>query len=145
MTQPPENEAYIEVSSGEGKFRVILIGIPTKEGVIVCILGGEKPHIGSLVLGIPRPSLKSPTETSVTSSVINIVGHKDDEIARPVAEKFARELQQVTAVIAGVHVDNASEDDITRLMDNSNQAAETLLKKMKRRLSEKSLNHPLQQ
>ena len=134
MAQPREDEACIEVSSGEGKHRVTSIGILTKEGVVVCVFGGEKPHVGSLALGIPRPSLRSPTEVSATSSVINLVGHKDDEIARPVAEKFARELQQVTAVIAGVHIDNASEDDIARLLDNSNRASEMLLNKMKRRL-----------
>jgi len=135
VTKPQRDEACIEVSLGEGKYRVNSIGILTKEGVIVCVLGGEKSHVGSVALGIPRPSLRSPTEVSATSSVINIVGHKDDEIARPVAEKFARELQQVTAVIAGVHIDDANEDDITRLIDNSNRAAETLLEKMKRRLS----------
>jgi len=135
MTQPRGDEAYIEASSGEGKHRVRSMGILTREGVIVCVLGGDKPHVGAVVLGVPRPSLRSPKEVSATSSVINLVGHKDDEIARPVAEKFARELRQATAVIAGVHIEKASEDDIAKLVENSNQAAEVLLEKMKRRLS----------
>ena len=80
-------------SYGKGKFRVKVIGIPTENGVTICILGGDKPHIGTVALANPRPSLKNSNITSSTSSVLNLIGHKDDEIARPVSEMFAKIFQ----------------------------------------------------
>jgi hypothetical protein len=122
-------DGAIEFQVGRGKYRVGLIGIPTDGGLIVGIFGGDKPHIGAVAIGIPRPSLKDPSKLSATSSVFTMTSHKDDEIARPASEKIAKELNQTAVVIAGVHVEGASEMEIRELLANAERAVDRLVAK----------------
>ena len=124
-------QVVIRCSKGENNERIDLIGITTADGLIVCVLGGDKPHVGAIALGIPRPSLKDPDVTSVTSSVLTLINHKDDRIARPMAEAFAKKLKQPTVVIAGVHVEGASRSIIKKLVSNATSAGNTLTKALK--------------
>lgn len=121
----------IRLSAGEGKHTIYAVAIITEDGLIVSIIGGEKPHVGAVSISIPRRSLKDPSKLSASSSVFTLVGHKDDEIARPFSEKLSKELNQVVAVVAGVHVGDATDEDIKRLLSNSMQMAERLVKKLK--------------
>lgn len=122
----------VRVSAGVGLHLVEGIGTLTGgNGLIVSILGGQTPHAGAVAIAVPRPSLKREEKLSVTSSVFTLVGHKDDEIARPIAEKLAKQLNQVTIVAAGVHIDAASKADIRKLVANSNRAAEKLISKVR--------------
>ena len=52
------------------------------EDILLYIQGGDKPHIGCTVMAVPRPSLSGNGERSVTSSVMNLTGHKDESICR---------------------------------------------------------------
>ena len=108
-----------EVEEGTGKHRVFLMAIVTQNGILASLVGGEQPHLGGVVISIPRPSLINPEECSCTSSVLPLLHHKDDEAARPVAEMLARETGMPVSVSAGIHVDNANGDDINKLMKNS--------------------------
>jgi hypothetical protein len=120
------------VSVGKGRFKIGVTALITMDGVIVTILGGEKPHVGAVAIGSPRPSLEDPSEFSATTSVFTLVGHKDDEVARPAAEKLAGKLNQTVVVVAGVHVRKANDEDIKKLTCNSKQAVEILLRKLNR-------------
>ncbi|HHX50678.1 MAG TPA: hypothetical protein GX711_04500, partial [Clostridia bacterium] len=66
---------------------------------------------------VPRPSLKDPSKTSATTSVITLMGHKDDEIAKPSAERLARELEQPVALVAGVHLESPTPEEINTVID----------------------------
>lgn len=121
-----------EISFGEGKYRVQISTIMTAQGIIVLMFGGEEPHVGSVAIAIPRPSLRDPTRISSTASVYTLVGHKDDEVAKPAAEKLARELNDVVVVIAGIHIEDAAEEEIKILMDNSHKVIEKLLETIKK-------------
>jgi hypothetical protein len=124
----------LSFSIGEGRHKVDSVAIVTADGVVVTLVGGDRPHVGALSVSIPRPSLKDPSKLSATSSVFTLVGHKDDEIARPISEKLSRELNQVVVVIAGVHVEKATEEDIKCLVSNSMRMAEILAKELKSEL-----------
>jgi hypothetical protein len=100
------------------------------DDVVVIIGGGEKPHIGALAVAIPRPSLTDPDQTSSTSSVITLLGHKDDELSRPISEQMASTLQKVVVVVAGVHIDNADRNDIEVLLANSMQCAQHVISRL---------------
>lgn len=123
----------LEVSAGEAKHKVTAIGIPTEDGIIVAVLGGEKSHVGAIGLGIPRQSLTNPSSISSTSSILTLTGHKDDQIARPVAEELAREFKQAVVVVAGIHVEEATRKDIKILLANSKKAVTELEMEMKKR------------
>lgn len=70
--------------------------------VIVVVSGGED-HIGALGLAVPRPSLLDQNRTSATSSILTMIGHKEDELVKYVGEKVAAATKRNIAVIAGIH------------------------------------------
>lgn len=83
----------------------------------VVVQGGEKPHIGCVVLAIPRPSLTGDGSVSVTSSVLNITGHKDEELCRCLAEMLARKKNAVTVYTGGFHVDHIQKEQIAEVTE----------------------------
>ncbi len=107
-----------EINAGDGKHRVSFFVTVTESGIMACLVGGEYPHLGGVVLSVPRPSLADPGVISCTTSVLPLVGHKDDEAARPVAEMLAKETGMPVCVAAGMHVDRATADDISELLKN---------------------------
>ncbi|MEW5954281.1 MAG: hypothetical protein AB1815_11265 [Bacillota bacterium] len=115
---------------GTGKYKVILLTTVTRDGLIVQLLGGERPHVGAVVLSQPRSSLSRPGEISCNSVVVPRLGHKDDEIAKPLAERLTKAFNSPVAVVAGLHVESASAEDIDLLIHNCNRAAAMLLRQL---------------
>jgi len=93
---------------------------PVGEDISIIVRGGDKPHIGSTVLAIPRKSLADVEKFSCTSSVLNIVGHKDEFICRLVAENFCKKYKAVTVCTGGFHVDNLTAEKIQEVIDACN-------------------------
>lgn len=118
---------HYQVESGSGKHKVFLFATVTTQGILAHLVGGEEPHLGAVVLSIPRPSLANPEVVSCTSSTIPLVGHKDDEAARPLAEMLARATGAPVSVAAGIHIDNATGDDIELLQKNCLECGKKLL------------------
>ena len=97
--------------------------------LLVAIWGGEKPHIGAVAVAQPRPSLKDPAVTSSSASVICLVGHKEDELAKAAAEILAAALKTQVVVTAGIHWDNLSPEAIQRVVRNSEFLVDMILEK----------------
>jgi hypothetical protein len=76
------------------------------------LLTGGKPHIGAVGIAQARPSLRDPQETSSTGSVFTLLGHKEDSIAKKMAEDLSRKLRRNVVVVAGMHWDDLREQDI---------------------------------
>lgn len=117
--------------AGEGRFRITLLATLTGEGLVVQIYGGEKPHVGAVALSLPRPGLANPETLSCNTTVVPLLGHKDDEIAKPAAEEIAKAWGSPVVVVAGVHVDNAGKNDIEELVNNCGKAAKALIQELK--------------
>lgn len=86
------------------------------EDLHLLLTGGEKPHLGCTVLAVPRPSLTGSGDTGVTSSVLNLTGHKDEIICRYLAEETARRRNAVTVCTGGFHVDNITKEQIDEVL-----------------------------
>lgn len=114
-------------SAGEGKFKVTLIATITEEGLVAQIFGGEKPHLGAIALSTPRPSQADPEQISCSTIVIPVPGHKDDQVAKPVAEDIAKAWGSQVLTVVGVHVDNAENKDIEKLIHNCHTVKKALL------------------
>lgn len=97
--------------------------------VVVCVSGGDEPHIGSVVLAEARASLTG-EGTSATSSVLNRLGHKDEFVARTVAETLAAELNTTVCCICGIHKDNATPEDIQASATLGPEIASILLERL---------------
>ena len=94
--------------------------------LLVVLSGGTKPHIGSIAVAVPRPSLVNEEVVSSTSSVYNFVGHKDHVIAQRVAEVLSSRLNRHVVVVAGFHIDKISEEGIARVVGNCDGLAEEI-------------------
>lgn len=90
---------------------------------VITLAGGEKPHIGCTVLAVPRPSLTGDGSTGSTASVLNLTGHKDEELCRRLAEGVARKKNAVTVCSGGFHMDNITVEQIREVMEAVNRIA----------------------
>ena len=119
------------VFAGRKEHRVSLRAFKSGDDLVVIVSGGDIPHIGAIAVGVPRPSLKNPNRTSSTVSVFALTGHKDEIIARFVSERMASNLNHMVVVVAGVHVNEATEQDIEKLVSNSMKCVDMVLRKLK--------------
>ncbi|GFO84308.1 prenylated flavin chaperone LpdD [Anaerostipes butyraticus] len=90
--------------------------------------GGEKPHIGCVVLAVPRPSLDGNGTGSSTASVINVTGHKDEILCRWMAEQVAARENAVTVCCGGFHMDHITKEQILEVKKAAEEMIRTLLK-----------------
>jgi len=106
----------IKTTEGEydAEVYIRLIG----QNLLVAIWGGDAPHIGAVSVAQPRPSLKDTKTTSATASVICLLGHKEDEVAKAASEVLAAALNAQVVVVAGIHWDNIDEEGIQKLIRN---------------------------
>jgi len=120
------------VGYGEFPFRVEIAAVLVGPDISVTIGGGDAYHIGATALAVPRPSLADPAAPSASASVICVTAHKEDELARAAALELATEFGCRVSVSAGIHVDNATAEDISQLLRNYGAA----LAEVKRWLAE---------
>lgn len=123
--------AHFDFGAGRGRHRIWGTAFLSPGGLAVTLVGGEVPHIGAVAVSIPRPSLANARRRSATTSVFTVVGHREDEIARPLAAELARTLDRTTVVIAGVHIRRAGAADLARVFENTGRAVEVIIAKVK--------------
>ena len=97
------------------------------DDVVVAIGGGERPHVGCVVLAQPYPAKGRDTGWSASCSVLTIPPHKEEPIARGVAEKLAATLGRVAVVTAGVHEDAIDAEGIATYLRLGEALAEKLV------------------
>ena len=119
-------EWMIEQKRKVAGYELSLSGTKVGDDILLCVQGGEKPHIGCVVQAIPRASLSDKSKVSCTSSVMNLVGHKDEYICRMVAEKVCVNNSVAVVCTGGVHIDNISQDEIKELIQAAKEMAEDI-------------------
>ncbi len=100
--------------------------IPMGNDYTICIRDEECGHIGSAVMAIARPSLTG-EGMSATSSVLNRLGHKDEEIARRIAENVAASLNCAVVCTCGIHMDGITPEQIRQILDACRGLEQTIL------------------
>jgi ABC-type sugar transport system substrate-binding protein len=96
---------------------------------ILVVLSGGSAHIGAVAMAQPRPSLADPRKVGATSSVYTYVGHKEDVIAKTMAEKLAKFLNRKVVVVAGIHWDNLRDEEIEMIVNMCHEITEDLMNK----------------
>lgn len=107
---------------GTGRCQVSLVLMDTGAGLNGLLTGGEKPHIGGVVLAVPRPSL-SDAGTSADLFITPVPNHKDVEVATTVADQLARVCGYPVSLSAGIHSENLTLDELNLIRANCNQLA----------------------
>ena len=114
--EDPSSGRYLEA-------RTEIVG----DDLVVAIGGGERPHVGCVVLAQPHPARGGTTKWSASCSVLTIPPHKEEPIARGIAEKLAASLGRVAVVTAGVHDDNIDAEGIATYLRLAEELAEKLV------------------
>lgn len=111
--------AELELVSGEGRLDLKASARWVGPDLLVCIQGGEKPHLGAVAMAQPRPSLADPARTSATASVFTFPGHKEDLMARQAALELAAALETRVVVTAGAHWPGLTPEEIEQVVRNA--------------------------
>jgi hypothetical protein len=121
-------EFTLKTSQGEYDLEasVRIIG----KDLLVAVWGGEQPHVGAEAIAQPRPSLKDPERVSATASVVCLLGHKEDDLAKAVSEILAAAMNTTVVVTAGIHWDNLDAEGINRVLRNSEILVDLILEKI---------------
>lgn len=115
------------ITYGEGR-HLVRLDVHETEGNGVCLFvrGGEVPHVGGVAMAVPRPSLTG-TGTSCDVHQLCAPGHKDVDIAASIARRVSSRLCEVAVVTVGIHVDHASQGDISKLTGHAESAVDAWL------------------
>ncbi len=97
---------------------------------LVVLLTGGKAHVGAVAIAQPRPSLRDPDQPSSTGSVITLLGHKEDAVAKSMAEALSGRLVRNVVVVAGIHWDALTGEDIATVMELCRRINEKIASKL---------------
>lgn len=96
------------------------------EDVVVAVSGGDRPHVGCVVLAVPTPG-RGESGFSATCSLLTIPPHKEEPIARTIAELVCSRLGRVAVVTAGVHEDGLDRVGIETYLRLGSELAEAVV------------------
>lgn len=120
----------LSVSVREGRFLLQASVLVIGPDLMVSIWGGTHPHIGAVALALPRPSLKDKKKTSATSSVLTVLGHKEDQTVKVVSETLSAIFKTNVVVTAGIHWDNLKSEEITSIVKLTEKLTQGIINKL---------------
>ncbi len=106
------------ISAGEGRYMVILNSYKIGKDRLVIITGGEEEHIGSATLIEEQGCLQT----------ISKKGHKDHIVSEKMANIMYDKIGKDLLVVCGIHIDNASKEEIDILINNALACVNIFLK-----------------
>ncbi len=119
--------APLQVSASRGRLRLDAVACRAGDDLAVVLTGGERPHVGCVVVARAHPAADDPRRTTVTSSVLAAPPHREEALARPLAETLARALGGTVVVSAGVHTDRLGKRGIAGYLELGEEVAGKLL------------------
>lgn len=99
-----------------GSHTLILKAETIGNDIIVTIYGGDEHHIGGIALAYPTKSHYRDA-TTVSVNTITAPGHKDYLVANTTAEKICKALNALVVVSVGIHINEATKDEITEIIN----------------------------
>ncbi|MGD1146417.1 MAG: hypothetical protein ABR961_00525 [Thermoanaerobaculaceae bacterium] len=120
----------VTVTAGRGRFRLHGVACRAGTDLSVVVTAGDRPHIGCVVVAHPHPATDDRRRISVTSSVLATPPHREEALARPLAESLARKLGGTVVVVAGVHTDRLTRRGILTYLKLAEELGEKLLQRL---------------
>lgn len=121
----------ITARRGEGVYSLEAKASFLGNDLLVSVGGGTSPHIGAVSLAVYEP-----LRNSATVSTLTVFSHRDDAVAAHFAKAISREMKCTVTVSAGIHIDDARQEDVKMLWDNSRCLCDELIAKLKSRMEE---------
>ena len=111
----------VSVSSGEGMLAVTARASCIGDDILVCLYGGNRPHIGAAALAFPCQD--DGTGVKAWASVLGAPGHRDDTVAHRLAMDMCKVTGRPVCMTVGIHIDHASKEEIAHLLQNAEDAS----------------------
>jgi len=108
--------AEYELIKGEGRARVN-VTVDSMGSDLVVRIYNQEPHIGAVAVGDYDHE-----QERASVSVVTRLGHKDDTLAKEAAYLLSKSTRRPVCVIAGVHLDNITAEEIDRIVANTKTA-----------------------
>ena len=113
--------AEYELTKGRGRTRVNITVDSLGSDLLVRIYN-QNAHIGAVAIGDYDHE-----HERASVSVITRLGHKDDALAKEAAYLVSKSIRRPVCVIAGVHLDNITGEEIDRILANTKNAISEII------------------
>jgi len=110
-----------ELTKGEGRSRVN-VTVNSMGSDLVVRIYNQNAHIGAVALGDYDYE-----HERASVSVISKLGHKDDALARETAYLLSKSMRRPVCVIAGVHLDSITREEIDKILSNTKIAISEII------------------
>jgi len=110
-----------ELTKGEGRARVNVTVNSLGSDLVVRIYN-QNAHIGAVAVGEYDYE-----HERASVSVITRLGHKDDALAGEAAYLLSKSIRRPVCVIAGVHLDNITKEEIDKILANTKIAVSEII------------------
>ncbi len=101
-----------KTAARQGRIEIYLQACFVGEDLQLIIAGGDRPHIGAVAVSICPPGLKNSEAQEMTTSVVTVPGHKEDQLAREAAHQVAVAIGRTVSVSCGIHLEQISKQEI---------------------------------
>jgi hypothetical protein len=112
------------ISIGNGRTKIQGRTICLGNDYIIIVKNLEGGHVGCIALF--QPYLNKKNKIDVSMSIISSYGHQDIELLKPY-KKISRDLNITTSVIAGIHVNKATKEELQVILENNKKLVEQIL------------------
>ena len=110
-----------ELTKGEGRARVNVTVNSLGSDLVVRIYN-QNAHIGAVAVGEYDYE-----HERASVSVITRLGHKDDALAGEAAYLLSKSIRRPVCVIAGVHLDDITREEIDKILANARTAISEII------------------
>jgi hypothetical protein len=110
-----------ELTKGEGRARVN-VTVNSMGSDLVVRIYNQDAHIGAVAIGDYDYE-----HERASVSVITRLGHKDDALAGEAAYLLSKSIKRPVCVIAGVHLDNITGEEIEKILANTKIAISEII------------------
>lgn len=110
-----------QLIKGEGRARVNVTASSMGSDLVVRIYN-QDAHIGAVAVGDYDYE-----HERASVSVITRLGHKDDALAKEAAYLLSKSIRRPVCVIAGVHLDNITAEEIDKILVNTKIAVSEII------------------
>ena len=110
-------------AKGHGRTRVCLDARQVGEDILV-YLYNENIHLGAVAVAeFDHKAQRAST------SVITVLGHKDDAVAQQAAHSISKHLKKTVCVVAGIHIDRITTLEISEVLRNAEALVQEFVQK----------------
>ncbi len=110
----------ITLEARRGRLHLRLTALFLGQDLCVTLSGGDRPHIGAVALG----------QGGAEATVLGLPGHREDTLARRLAQELAIGIQATVCLACGIHLDNIRPEEIQDALE----LAQDLVQELRRRL-----------